>query len=77
MLPAESSMEYVTLDLLPRKRRMVCQNTLFAEKYLEFYRQPNSFHDFSLNFFTAEVATFRASEYQGRKSDDDLSCSQA
>ena len=32
MLPAESLMEYVTLHLLPRKRRMVCQNTLFAEK---------------------------------------------
>ena len=32
MLPAESLMEYVTLDLLPRKRQMVCQNTLFAKK---------------------------------------------
>ena len=32
MLPSESLIEYVTLDLLPRKRRMVCKNTLFAEK---------------------------------------------
>ena len=32
MFPAESLMEYVTLDFSPRKRRMVCQNTLFAEK---------------------------------------------
>ena len=32
MLPAEYLVEYVTLDLLSRKRRMACQNTLFAEK---------------------------------------------
>ena len=34
MLPAESLIENVTLDFLPRKRRMVCQNTLFAENSL-------------------------------------------
>ena len=67
-------MEYVILDLLPRKRRMVCQNTLFAEKYLESNRRPNSSHDFSLDFFTAEVAAFRASVYRDCKSNDDLSC---
>ena len=32
MLLAESSMEYVTLNLLLGKRRIICQNTLFAEK---------------------------------------------
>ena len=32
MLFGESLMDYVTLDLLPRKRRMVCQNTSFADK---------------------------------------------
>ena len=60
MLPAEFLMEYVTLDLLQRKRRMVRQNTLFVEKQLEPNRRPNSAHDFSLDFFTAEVAAFRA-----------------
>ena len=70
-------MEYVILGLLPRKRQMVCQNTLFAEKQLESNRRPNSSHDFSLDFFTAEVAAFYASEYRDCKSDDDLSCSQA
>ena len=34
MLPAESLMEYVILDFLPRKWRMVSwQNTLFAKKH--------------------------------------------
>ena len=32
VLPAECLTENVTLDLLPRKRWMVCQNTLIAEK---------------------------------------------
>ena len=73
MLPAESLMEYVTLDLLPRKRRMVCQNTLFAENKLESNQRPNSSHDFSLDFVTAEVAAFRASAYRDCKSDDNLS----
>ena len=31
MLPAESLMECVTLDLMPRKRRMVCQNTFLPK----------------------------------------------
>ena len=35
----------------------------------------NSFHDFSLDFFAAEVAVFSASVYRDCKSDDDLSCS--
>ena len=34
MLPAESLIENVTLDFLPRKRGMACQNTLFAENSL-------------------------------------------
>ena len=53
-------MEYVALDLLQRKRQMVRQNTLFVEKQLEPNQRPNSSHDFSLDFFTAEVAAFRA-----------------
>ena len=51
--------EYVTLDLLPRKRRTVCENILFAEKKLESNRRLNSLHYFSLDSFTAEVAAFR------------------
>ena len=62
-LPAKFLVEYVTLDLLPRKRRMICQNTLFAEKELESNRRPTSSHDFSLDFFTSEAGAFRASGY--------------
>ena len=32
MFPADSQTEYATVDILPRKRRVVCQNTVFAEK---------------------------------------------
>ena len=63
-------MEYVTLDRLPRKRLMVCQNTLPKNSWNP--TDPNSSHDFSLDFFTAEVAAFRASVYRDCKSDDDL-----
>ena len=56
---------------------MVCQKTLFGEKQLEFNRRPNSFHDFSLDIFAAEVAAFRASVYRDCKSDEDLFCSKA
>ena len=71
-------MEYVTLDFLPRKRRMVCQNSLFGEKYLGSNRWLSSldFFLFSLSFFTAKVATFCYSVYRDYKSDDNLSWSQ-
>ena len=55
MLPSESLMEYVILDLLPRKQQMVCQNTLFAKKWLESNRPPNSSHDFFLNPYGIRV----------------------
>ena len=77
MLPAECLLEYVTLDLLPRKRRMIRKNTLFAEKQLESNQRPNSSQDFSLDLFIAEVAAFHASVFQDCKSDDDLTCNQA
>ena len=70
-------MEQVALDLLPREHQMVCQNTLLAEKYLEFNRRPNFSFDFSLDFFTAKVAVFRASVWRDCNSDDDLSCNKA
>jgi len=77
MLPEGSLMEEQDFDLLPRNRRIVCQNTLFADKKLESNRRPNSFHDFSLDFFTAKAAAIRSSEYWDCKSDDELFCNKA
>ena len=77
MLLAESLMEYVTLDRLTRKWQMVWRNTLLAEKLLKSKRQPNFFYNFSLDFFTVKIATFRASVYRKCKLDDDLSRSKA
>ena len=36
MFPVESLMEVVVLDLFPRRRQMVSQNTLFADKKLKY-----------------------------------------
>jgi len=77
MSPEGSLMEELEFDLLPRKRRIVRQNTLFADRWLESYRRPNFSHDFSLDFFTANAAAFRASVYRDCKSDDDLFCNKA
>ena len=38
MFPVESLMKVVERKLFPRNRRMVCQNILFADEYLEFNR---------------------------------------
>ena len=71
MFPVESLME-VVLQLFPRKRRMVCQNTLFADEQLESNRQPNFSQERSLDIFTAWAAAFCASEYWDCESDNDL-----
>jgi len=70
-------MQEQDFDLLPRKQRIVCRSTLFADKQLESNRRPNSSHDFSLDYFTAKAAAFRASVYRDCKSADDLFCNKA
>ena len=72
MFPVESLTEVVVLKLFSRKRRMVCQNTLFAYEYLESNRQPKSSQERSLDISSAGAAAFCASEYWDCKLDDDL-----
>ena len=72
MFPVESLTEVVVLKLFLRKRRMVCQNTLFAYEYLESNRQPKSSQERSLDISSAGAAAFCASEYWDCKLDDNL-----
>ena len=56
---------------------MVCQNTLFADEYLEFYRRPNSSKSVLWTFLLPDLLLFCVLEYWNCKSDEDLLCSKA
>ena len=71
MFPVESLWRSWYLNF-PRNRRIVSQNTLFVDEWLESNRQPSSFQERSLDIVTARAADFRAFEYRDCKSDDDL-----
>jgi len=58
MLPKGSLMEELEFDLLPCKRRIIYQITLFGAEQLESKQWLNFSHDFSLDFFTAKATLF-------------------
>ena len=70
-------MKKAARDFFPRKRRMVCQNTLFAVLKSSSSLSPNFFQALSLDSLTFVAAALRASEYCERSSSDDLFASQA
>ena len=70
-------MKKAARDLFPSKRRMVCQNTLFAVLKSSSNLSPNSFQALSLNSLTFVAAALRALVYCERSSSDDLFASQA
>ena len=53
IFPVEFLVEVVVLKLFPRNRRMVCQNTLFADEKLESNRRQSSSQERSLDTFTS------------------------
>ena len=76
MLSAEFLIEYVTLDLLPRKRRMIFQNTFVLPKHSW---NPTDHQIFPMTSCISllprlQILRFSASELQ---IDDDLSYSKA
>ena len=75
MLPSEPLMEYVILDLLPRKRRMVCQNTLVCRKIVAIQPTTKLFLRLLLGFIYCRNCRFSCLVYRDCKSDDDLPCS--
>ena len=70
-------MKVATGVCLPRKRRMVCQNTLFADLFSVSNYCPNAFNDFSLDCLTIMAAVLRVAEYRNRSCLDDLFDNQA
>ena len=77
MQPAESIIEYVTLDLLPCKRRMVCQNIFVAENCWN----PTDIQILSMTSpwisLLLKLPLLASSVYRDCKSNEDLSCSKA